>query len=96
MKRTICAAISSKKILRFYYKGGYRNVEPFCHGISKGNEVLRGFQVSGHSESGERLGWKLFRVSEIANMTITNEQFDKIRPGYNPNDSSMDSICCYI
>lgn len=97
MNRTICAAISSKKVLRFYYKGGYRSVEPFCHGISTArNEALRGYQVSGYSESGKPIGWKFIRVSEISNMTITNEQFNGKRPGYNPNDSAMDSICCHI
>ena len=89
MNPEICEAIKLKRIIRFNYSGGLRTVEPFCHGVSTaGNEVLRGYQTSGDSESGDPVGWKLFRVSEISNLTITNELFSGTRPGYNPNDSA--------
>ena len=97
MNRTICEAINSRQVIRFNYKGGLRTVEPFCHGISTaGNEVLRGYQTSGYSESGDPVGWKLFRVSEISNLTITDELFSGTRPGYNPNDSAMATIHCHV
>ena len=32
-RKLICAAINSRRIIEFYYHGGYRTVEPFCLGI---------------------------------------------------------------
>lgn len=86
-----------KKVLHFYYSGGYRLVEPFCHGTSKAlNEVLSGYQVSGYSESGSPNGWRLFKVSEIENISIDELSFLGNRPNYNPNDSRMVQIHCHI
>ena len=97
MNPMLCSAIHSKKVIRFYYNGGFRTVEPLCYGVSTaGNEVLRGYQTGGYSESGNPIGWKLFRVSEISLLIITDEHFDGIRPGYNPNDSAMAIIYCHI
>ncbi len=97
MNPMICSAIRSKQVTRFYYNGGFRTVEPFCYGVSTtGHEVLRGYQTGGDSESGDPMGWKLFRVAEIASLTITNGHFDTIRPGYNPNDPAMTTIYCHV
>lgn len=72
-------------------------MEPFCYGISTaGNEVLRGYQIDGYSESGNPVGWKLFRVSEISNFQITKTNFQNNRPFYNPNDSKMTRIYCNV
>jgi hypothetical protein len=98
MNTTICSAIDSKRIIRFYYDGGLRIVEPFCYGLSKkdSKELLRGYQVSGYSKSGDTVGWKLFRVSEMSSLTMIDEQFSGVRPGYNPNDSAMTTIYAHI
>ncbi|MHA1315077.1 MAG: hypothetical protein ACTSSI_10155 [Candidatus Helarchaeota archaeon] len=97
MNQRICSAILSRKIIRFFYKGGIRLVEPYCYGIStRGNEVLRAYQISGYSESGENVGWKLFKVSDISDFSITDGEFSKIRPKYKPNDSAMTKIFCNI
>lgn len=41
--KKICEAIKEHKIMRFWYNGGFRTVEPFCYGRSTaGNDVLRG------------------------------------------------------
>ncbi|VVB91529.1 Uncharacterised protein [uncultured archaeon] len=46
MKPLICTAISSKKIISFYYNGGFRTLEPFCYGVSPaGIEVLRAYPI---------------------------------------------------
>lgn len=98
MRRDICTAIDSKKVLNFYYNGGMRSVEPFCYGIhrSTGKEVLRGYQIGGYSESEEFVGWKLFRVDEISKLTITTKDFKGVREHYNPNDRIMKKIICRI
>lgn len=97
MNQTMCEAINSRQVIRFNYKGGLRTVEPFCHGMSTaGNEVLRGYQTGGYSESGEPVEWKLFRVSEMSNLEMTDEHFSGIRPGYNPHDSAMTTVHCHV
>ncbi|EHO40348.1 hypothetical protein Calab_0709 [Caldithrix abyssi DSM 13497] len=97
MNNIICSAISSRKILRFYYNGGYITVEPYCHGIGRtGNELLRAFQIGGYSESGNPVHWKLFSVNKISNISITDEEFPGYRPEYNPKDPAMDKIYCCV
>jgi len=97
MNQMICSAIQSRQVIRFYYNGGFRTAEPFCYGVSTaGNEVLRAYQTGGYSESGNPVGWKLFRVSEISSLTTTGEKFFGIRPDYNPQDSAMTTIYCHV
>ncbi|NJE47334.1 hypothetical protein E3E35_07965 [Thermococcus sp. GR7] len=97
MEPVICSAIRSRRIIKFYYKGGIRIVEPFCYGVSTaGNEVLRAYQIGGYSESGKPVGWKLFRISEISGLTVTDEHFEGNRPGYNPRDKAMVRIYCHV
>jgi len=97
MNHLICLAIQYRHVIRFYYNGGFRSVEPLCYGVTAaGNEVLRGHQTGGHSVSGKPVGWKLFLVSSISNLTITSKHFDAIRPGYNPDDPAMTVIYCHV
>lgn len=98
MRKDICSAIDSRKVISFYYRGGVRFVEPFCYGIHKsfGNEVLRGYQVRGYSEFGEPSGWKIYPVDKISNLVITNDNFRDDRKDYNPDDPMMKKIICRI
>jgi hypothetical protein len=36
-----CKAILERKVIRFYYGGGYRFAEPHCYGVSKGCVVAK-------------------------------------------------------
>jgi hypothetical protein len=93
----ICDAINNRDVLSFYYDGGIRIVEPFCYGISTaGNPVLRGYQIDGYSSSGNPIGWKLFKVSEMSDISLTGNKFTDIRPHYNPTDKSMYRIICNV
>jgi hypothetical protein len=96
MNTAICTAINNKYIIEFYYDGGFRTIEPHCHGYTQYSEVLRGFQTSGFSQSGETSGWKLFDVSKILNLSVTPNHFYGPRPGYNPNDTAMSRIHCHV
>ena len=97
MKGEICAAIHSRQLIRFYYNGGFRTVEPHCYGISTaGNEVLRAYQVGGYSESDKPVGWKLFVVSKISTLRVLAEHFTGPRPEYNPDDAAMQRIFCRL
>ena len=97
MNSLICNAISRRAVIIFHYHGGSRTVEPHCHGISTaGNEVLRGYQTGGYSESGNPVGWKLFEVSDMQNIQITGGTFGQNRPHYNPNDKGMQVVHCHV
>lgn len=97
MNPTIYKAIRERRLIEFVYDGGTRVVEPHCYGISTaGNEVLRGYQVAGYSESGQPEGWKLFLVSRMSAVRLLDEVFPTNRPFYNPNDSAMTHIYCHV
>lgn len=92
MKTGISQAINNKTILELRYHGYSRIVEPHAYGIDKDrNEILRCFQTSGGSESGEKIGWKLLKVSEIFSLHLTGQTFTS-RPGYRCNDKAMTTI----
>lgn len=84
-------------MITFDYDGGRRTVEPHCHGVSTaGNEVLRGYQTDGHSRSGRSIDWKLFDVSKMLLVHVTEETFPTNRPDYNPRDQHMDVVHCHV
>jgi hypothetical protein len=89
----VCAAISSRSILVFSYKGSLRTVEP--HALGYGNKerlTLCGWQLSGGS--GE--GFRDYLMSEVSAMSTTTNKFSAARPGYNPNDTTMKRIVCRL
>ena len=97
MDPTICSAIESRSVISFYYNGGMRTVEPFCHGGGRrGQDLLRGYQIEGYSESGNAVGWKLFRTDQMADVSETGHRFNGNRPEYEPYDSAMSVIHCNI
>ena len=98
-------AIRNKKVCIIYYDGdepggkGIRIIEPVCLGTSKrGNKVLRAWDYEGASHrgyTGEKPlpGWRMFRLDKILVFRPTGENFEEIRPNFNPNgDKSMKSI----
>ncbi len=94
----ICSTIGSRRLLGFSYHGAYRLVEPFCLGefTPVDGDSLLGYQVSGYSEFGESVGWKLFRVSEIAGLYLSEEHCQPTRPDYQPHNYPWSVIYCYI
>jgi hypothetical protein len=90
MHDVLARAIERREVLSVYYGGGWRVVEPFTlgHG-SKGQLLLRVFQISGFSRTGNPSGWKLFSLGELTSAAPTGAKYVGPRPGYNPNDSVM-------
>lgn len=84
----IAEAVREHRLLTFSYEDLPRTVEPHQYGIHRdtGNEVLSGYQVGGSSHSSDRPGWRNFLVTEIRNLGIADDSFDRTRQGYNPND----------
>ncbi len=92
----LCQAITDKHLVQFKYDGRSRIVEPFCCGISTaGNYVLRGFQIRG-SDKTKPLCWRLYELSEISQMSVTQHSFKGNRQDYNPEDSTITEIFCRI
>jgi hypothetical protein len=98
-RRAICSAIRQLRKIEFYYHGGYRTVEPFCLGIvMKGdadNESLLCYQTSGFSDLGDKVGWKLYRASEMEDIEVLRGKFSVSRPGFDPDDLEMERIICF-
>lgn len=92
MEDTIIEAIKGKYILVVRYSAGEREIEPHTLGIgTSGNLLLRAYQRMGASTSGEREGWKLFKVDELDSLSISDEIF-ATRDGYRRSDRAMRKI----
>mgnify|MGYP007071616914 CR=1 FL=1 len=102
---SIVDAIKKKKRMIIYYDGdepggkGLREIEPVCFGYSKaGNPVLRAWDSEGASHTNvlgtkPLPGWRLFRVDKILSFKPSGENFDTMRPNYNPRgDKSMTRV----
>ena len=100
IRAVLCSAIKSRRVIEFYYQGGFRTAEPFCLGVTMAgeadNESFLCYQVGGYSEFGSPVGWKLYRASEISDLEITKERFSGDRPRYDPDNPEMTTIYCCV
>jgi len=100
IRGTLWASIQARRIIEFCYHGGYRTVEPFALGIVRygnaDNESLLCYQIGGYSDLNETVGWKLYRTSEMEDISVSREQFSGDRPGYDPDKIDMVKIYCCI
>ena len=100
IRGTLWAAIQARRIIKFYYHGGYRTVEPFALGVVRhgaaDNESLICYQTEGFSELQDVVGWKLYRASEIEELHVSQEQYTGDRPGYDPDDIKMVEVFCCV
>jgi hypothetical protein len=93
----ICNAIKGRNVVRFYYDGHERIVEPHLVGEkTSGSIALSAWQVGGYSESNSYPLWRNYILNEITNFSHTGATFSGSRPGYNPNDKTMSRIICRI
>lgn len=92
MNQKVIKAIENQNIIEFYYEGKLRVVEPHCYGkTTAGNEGLRAYQIDGYSSSG-KMGWKMYDLSKVDGIIVSDETFDGPRAGYNPGDKGMSHI----
>lgn len=88
--RDLIQAINERRVIALDYDPGARIIEPHAYGESKeGNGLLRAFQTSGASASGEHIHWKLFRVDRIRSFKLLDENFPGPRPEYREGDKAM-------
>ena len=93
MNTSLLNAICEKRTLSLQYDDYLRTIEPHAYGESKdGVQLLRAYQTSGGSESGERQGWKLFDLSKAYSVTASQHTFTAARPGYARGDKAMTRI----
>ena len=97
-KLSICEAIREYRLIELTYGWGSRIVEPHAYGLNdNGHDLLRCYQTSGASESGEHHGWKLFRLDEIHSLNVLQETFSGARRGYKRGDKALDErIYCEL
>ena len=93
----MCQAIRDQRLLFFDYDGRPRVVEPYCYGVTPGDEErLRAIQIGGGSSSGGFNFGKLWVVERMQNVRIADETFVPDDPNYNPDDSAMKRIICRV
>lgn len=90
MDQSICQAIASRHLLKVQYGGESRIVQPHIYGEDHhGHELLSAYQVSGGSQSGESVGWKLFDLAKVEGLEILSGRFSKPQSEYNPGDATF-------
>jgi hypothetical protein len=87
MRNDLERAIAERSIIEFTYSDKARLVEPHLLGYNQTNTLtLSGWLL------GPAGGWRAFNISKIAGLVLTSDHFLEARPGYNPNDSTMNRI----
>jgi hypothetical protein len=99
IKDEICQAIGEQKAIKFFYKKQPRVAEPYLCGLSNADRyVLLAYQTGGYSSS-NKFGWKLFELSHISNVKITENEFSVAGPErlrYDPVDKRIKKTFCAI
>jgi len=98
MIQLICDAINSHHCIEFTYDDNFhRVIEPHAYGeAANGNELVRGYQIAGSSESGKEPPWRLFSTDKMTGLRTSEQSFRGTRPLYNPGDPAMEIIYCYL
>lgn len=90
MNNSILEAINNRLVLAINYPPGRRVIEPHAIGYGTDGQVLvRAFQTSGASASGEPEHWKLLRLDRFLGAALAGGTFSGPRPGYKRGDSAM-------
>jgi predicted DNA-binding transcriptional regulator YafY len=88
----ICQAIRNRRLIRIFYSGKTRTIEPHAYGHThKGHEVLRAYQIAGG-----KVAWRLFRIDKVSQLFSLDSTFPTRRPGYERNDADMSNIICQL
>jgi hypothetical protein len=100
MQDRVCRAINERKILKFYYRGTERVVEPYICGIDGlDREVLLGFQTKERDYPVRSWGWRLFDLREMSYLGVTRTEFNTVRTTvkpFNPMNLKMKEVYCVV
>jgi hypothetical protein len=95
--QTACEALRSGRCLQISYGGTRRIIEVHACGHTKdGREIMRVWQVSGGSASGQNQGWKLMRLNTAWSVSILDVLSQAPRPGYRRGDDAMAEVICQL
>jgi len=76
----IRAAITDRRLIRFWYNGQERIAEPHDYGIQNGKPRLLAYQVGGQSNSRPLPAWRLVNVSGMTQLEVLQRTFAGNRP----------------
>ena len=97
MNDLICAAIRSRRLLRFVYDGYERIIEPHSHGINTAShDVVSGWLVGGWTKTDAEPGWRNYLVRDMHDVHVLAESFPAPRPGFNPHAPHIRQIFCQL
>lgn len=92
-----CETLRKGQCLALRYHGFARVVEVHVVGRTReGAEIMRVWQVSGGSESGEPVGWKMMMLDAVSAPQVTTQRSQAPRPGYNPEDPVITDVVCKV
>jgi hypothetical protein len=96
MQRIICQAIRERRLIEVVYHDRARVIAPHTYGVdTTGDELLKGYQVSGDSLGGEVRGWKSLKVAQVSKLKLTALHFHP-RPEYVHGDRALARILCQV
>lgn len=90
LQELIKKSIEDKAIVRFFYGGHQRVVEPHVLGTSGGVMQILGYQIEGSSGSGTLPEWRRFDLQKIVGMEVTGKTFSGRRTFPSGKHSSWD------
>jgi hypothetical protein len=87
----IWTAIEQTRMIRLFYHGKERILEPHDHGVLNGSVQLLGYQVAGAS-SRPLPNWLLMKTDEIINLELLDQTFRGGRPTQTGNHIKWDKL----
>lgn len=97
----ICPAIQSRSLIRFWYENGrrkeFRIVEPYVIGsFPRKNIMLSAWALPTPEQklSGLSEGWRSYTLKAISEVQVLEENYSRLREGFDPKGNGMDKIYC--
>ena len=87
----IFMAIEHRRMMRLFYHGKERILEPHDHGILNGSVQLLAYQLDGNS-SRPLPNWILMKVDEMHDIALLNRAFPGGRPTASGNHIKWDKL----
>lgn len=90
---TVREAIRTRHLIRFTYRKTQVVAEPHLLGSARRTHafVLCAWRLSPEQGDGGE-GWENFRYAEMRDMEILDENFSRVREGFNPYDRKLAAI----
>lgn len=88
-------AIEERHLIQFHYANYYRVVEPYLFGTdSRGEDILRAYQIAGFDGLQRDIGWKWFNTKNLSNVVILSTHFQHERTGIPLPRGAMQRVYC--